>query len=80
MTEAFQSIIEALIELQNDSSVPRNVKSGIAETIDALKQESDQSIKINKALNKLEELADDMNMQPYTRTQIFNVVSLLEMI
>ncbi len=80
MAEDFTSIIEALTEMQNDSSVPRNVKSGITQTIEALKQDADQSIRINKALNKLEELTEDVNMQPYTRTQIFNVVSLLEMI
>ncbi|HLC84749.1 MAG TPA: UPF0147 family protein [Candidatus Nanoarchaeia archaeon] len=80
MAEDFTSIIEALTEMQNDASVPRNVKSGIIQTIEALKQDADQSIRINKALNKLEELTEDVNMQPYTRTQIFNVVSLLEMI
>ena len=35
--------------------------------------------KINKALHELEEVAEDTNMQPYTRTQIWNVVSLLEL-
>lgn len=79
--EEFKSIIEALNELQNESGVPRNVKSGIAETIITLKEDdTEPSIKINKALNRLEEIAEDTNMQPYTRTQLFNVVTLLEMI
>ena len=78
--EVFESIIEALDEMQNEQGVPKNVKSGIADTISTLKEQSEPQIKINKALNLLEEIADDHNMQPYTRTQLFNVVSLLEMI
>lgn len=78
--ERFSSIIEALMELQSDNSVPRNVRSGIADAITTLKDDTDPQIRINRALNKLEELADEQNMQPYTRTQLFNVVSLLEMI
>ena len=41
---------------------------------------SEISIKISKALNDLDEIADDVNLQPYTRTQIWNVVSILEKI
>ena len=75
-----KSIIEALSELQEDSSVPKNIKLQIKETISTLESDEDISIRINRALNRLEEIADDSNMQPYTRTQLFNVVSLLEMI
>lgn len=75
-----KSIIEALSELQQDTSVPKNIKLQIRQTIETLESDEDISIRINRALNRLEEIADDSNMQPYTRTQLFNVVSLLEMI
>ena len=78
--ERFKSIIEALTELQNESGVPRNVKEGICDTISALKDDAEPQIKVHKALNLLEELAEERNLQPYTRTQLFNMVSLLEMI
>lgn len=78
--ERFKSIIEALTELQNESGVPRNVKLGIGNTISTLKDDADPQIRIHKALNILEELAEERNLQPYTRTQLFNMVSLLEMI
>lgn len=78
--DAFNNILDALSELSEDSSVPRNVKTGIADAIALLKEKSEDRVRINRALNMLEELADDHNMQPYTRTQLFNVVSLLEMI
>ncbi len=78
--ERIQSIIEVLGELEQDNTVPRNIKIKIGEVIKILKQDEELSIKINKALSELDEVSDDSNMQPYTRTQIWNVVSALEMI
>lgn len=71
-------IIEALKELQEDVAVPRNVKVKIGETIKILEEDTERSIKVSKALNELEEVADDSNLQPFTRTQIWNVISMLE--
>lgn len=71
-------IIEILEELKTDISVPRNVKEKIDNTIGALKGNKDIKLRINKALHELDDVADDANLQPYTRTQIWNVVSLLE--
>jgi uncharacterized protein (UPF0147 family) len=73
-----QQIIEALNELQGDIVVPRNVKVKIGETIKILEEDTEMSIKVSKALNELEEVADDANLQPFTRTQIWNVISMLE--
>jgi len=76
--EQIESIIDVLNELSEDGSVPRNVKETVNSTIKALKEDKEISIKINKALHELDEIADDPNLQQYTRTQIWNVVSLLE--
>jgi len=73
-----KSIIELLEELKTDVSVPRNVKEKIENTISALNEQNDIKLRINKALHELDEIADDTNLQPYTRTQIWNIVSLLE--
>ncbi|MBD3248934.1 hypothetical protein GF336_02710 [Candidatus Woesearchaeota archaeon] len=78
--EQIDPIIEVLEELEEDMSVPRNIKDSLKKTIISLKEETDLSIKINKALHELDEISDDPNLQPYTRTQIWNVVSLLEKI
>ena len=77
--EQIESVSDVLGELQEDS-VPRNVKDKIESTIDALKEDTEISIKVHKALHELEEIVDDPNLQPYTRTQIWNVVSVLEKI
>ena len=78
--ERIQSILEVLGELEQDNTVPRNIKNKISDVIKILKQDEELSIRINKALSELDEVSDDSNMQPYTRTQIWNVVSALEMI
>jgi uncharacterized protein (UPF0147 family) len=77
--EKIQDVILALKDLLADETVPKNVIKKIQATIDMLEnQEEELSIRVHKALNELDELADDTNMQPYTRTQIWNVVSALE--
>ena len=71
-------IVEALNSLSDDPSVPKNVKSAIMRIIVILKDKVDDSIKVNKALHELDEVNNDPNLQPYTRTQIWNIVSMLE--
>jgi len=78
--EKVKEIISALSELINDSAVPKNVKNKINQMINILEDGSELSIRVNKVLNELDEIADDTNMQAYTRIQILNIVSLLETI
>lgn len=78
MNQEIQGIIDILKELEDDNTVPRNVKNKIQNTIEILNEDSEISIKKSKALHYLDEIADDVNLQSYTRTQIWNIVSLLE--
>ena len=73
-----ETIVSSLNEIQEDATVPRNVRTQIQSIIATLKTETELSIKINKALNELGEIANDVNIQSYTRTQIYNVISVLE--
>jgi len=75
-----KQVIYALQELEQDSSTPKNVKSKVSSTIKALSDESETGLKISKALQELEYLSEDCNVQSYTRIQIFNIVSLLELV
>ena len=71
-------VITSLNEIQEDSSVPRNVRTKIESIVNTLKEHVELSIKINKVLNVLDELSSDVNLQSYTRTQIWNIMSVLE--
>ncbi len=78
--EKIYSAVSALEELKNDSTVPKNIKSKIEMIIASLNEKKEIPIRINKALDELDEISDNNNIQPYTRTQIWNIVSLLESI
>jgi uncharacterized protein (UPF0147 family) len=80
MEKEIEHVMRALTELQEDNTVPRNVKNKVQRVMQILQEKEELSIRINKALNELDEVADDANLQPYTRTQIWNIVSLLEMV
>ena len=74
-------VINNLNEIHSDSSVPRNVREKVKNSIIVLEEKNvDIAIKINKSLQELDELSDDPNIPVYTRTQIWNVVTLLETI
>ncbi len=69
-----------LAELKDDSTVPKNVRLKIEKVIEVLKSNMEMSIKVSKVLNELEEIADDVNLQSYTRTQVWDIISTLEKI
>lgn len=76
-----QSIIDSLQEIATDTSVPRNVKDKLNIILKTLQNESeDILLRKDKALSELDEIVEDTNLQAYTRTQIWNIVSVLEMI
>jgi len=73
--------VEILALIEQDNSVPKNVRERIKNSIVALEEKNiDVAIKINRSLQELDEISDDPNVPTYTRTQIWNVVSLLESI
>lgn len=73
-----EEVIETMNELLTDNTVPKNVKQKLELIIKSLQQQGDLSLQVNKALSILEEISEDVNLQPYTRTQIWNLVSMLE--
>ena len=74
------SVRETLTELEEDITFPRNVRLKIQEIMKNLKENTEIPIKVSKALNDSDEIGDDVNLQPYTRRQIWNVVRILEKI
>ena len=76
--DPLQQVLFALQELHEDEYVPKNVKLKVAQTMELLNQEGEISIRKSKALTELEALTEDANVEAYTRSQLFNVVSLLE--
>jgi len=75
----FEDIIELVKQVSEDRSVPRNIREKCAECIKTLDSGKDPiDIKINTVISTLDEVSNDPNIPMYTRTQIWNIVSLLE--
>lgn len=79
--EELSGVVEALDELTVDTTVPQNVRAKLALIIQSLNEESqDVAMKVNQVLDDLEEISNDANIPSYTRTQIWNISCMLEMI
>ena len=72
-------ILAQLEELKNDRRVPKNVRSSLADVqAELIKKDENINVKFNAAISILDEVCNDTNIQPFTRTQIWNLVSMLE--
>ncbi|MEK6874385.1 MAG: UPF0147 family protein [Nanoarchaeota archaeon] len=80
MSESIAPIIEALRELGSDITLPKSLKQKIDDIITALTTENNDPLLVNRALSELSELSENVNMQAHIRTQLFNVIGLLETI
>ena len=78
--EEIGNIVATLSEIKDDITVPKNVRLKVEKVMKVLDEETEIEIKVSKALNEMEEIADDANLQSYTRTQVWNVISALEKI
>jgi uncharacterized protein len=76
--EQVKEIVEALERLEGDKGVPKNAKVKISEAIKVLKGKGEVSLNVSKALSELDEISTNTNIDSYTRSQIWNIVSLLE--
>jgi uncharacterized protein (UPF0147 family) len=78
--EQIPSVVEVLTSMNDDPSIPKNVRIKIQTVVTILNNSEEATIKVNKALEELDEINEDTNLQQYIRTQIWNVVSILSQI
>ena len=71
------NVVAVLSELKEDTAVPKNVKLKIDSILKILNEKTEKGIRISKILSELEEIADDINLQPYARTQIWDAIGSL---
>lgn len=68
--------IKLLGELKKEQAISKNIKERIDRIISYL--EKDPELGKDKALTEIEELMEGNNIEPYMRTQIWNIVSMIE--
>ena len=79
MPEEIKNVIALLCQIEEDRSVPKNIRCRIKSAINVLSEDGKlMGVKASKALEELEAASGETNLPAYTRTQIWQVVSLLE--
>lgn len=72
-------LVEALTQLADDNSVPRNVRRGAQAAKDELtKPRTALDVRLASAVYVLDELANDPNLPTHGRTAIWSIMSQLE--
>jgi uncharacterized protein (UPF0147 family) len=75
----FENIIPIIQQVANDRSVPRNIRIKCEDSIKILQNgKEDLAVRINTVISCMDDISNDPNIPTYTRTQIWNIVSLLE--
>jgi len=75
----FEEVINLIQQIANDRTVPRNIRTKCDESIEILQNEKeDAAVRVNTVISNMDEVSNDPNIPMYTRTQIWNIVSILE--
>ncbi len=76
----FEDIMEGLIAIERDTTIPKNVRVKIKNAIEILTGSENDSmdLKIDRSLQQLGDVAEDPNIPQHARMQIWSVVSRLE--
>ncbi len=76
---ALRRIVDSLVQLEDDVSVPRNVRRGAQNAKDELsKPRVALDVRIASAVYVLDDLANDPNLPTHGRTAIWSIISNLE--
>ena len=77
--EQISPIVELLTQILEDKTVPKNIRESAQRSKNSLMDnEEELNIRIDQAVQFLDEVSEDPNMPIYTRTQIWSIVSMLE--
>ena len=79
--DRFKQAKAILSVISEDNTTPRNIRRAAKGALDALAVTADSyGVRAAQAVNILDDISQDPNMPAYTRTRIWNVVSILEIV
>jgi len=73
-------VVEIVNEIVEDPTLPKNVKAKLEEITSELKEAKSKDLRLraDKCIHELDEISSDANLQPFVRTQLWSIVSMLE--
>ena len=82
MDEQVDYVVELIDAIVEDTQVPRNIRKSLENAKDKILAEEGESLSVNatNAIYALDEVSNDINMPPHTRTEIWTIISELESI
>lgn len=82
--ELFEQVKLLLTNIQNDNGVPRNIRKIAQESLENIQSVNDVSnspaVCASTCVSSLEDVSQDLNCPLHTRTQIYQILALLEQI
>jgi len=69
-------IIEIMESILDDRMVPRNIRSKVEEAITKVK--TNNVTTLSEAVYILDDISNDVNMPEHTRTDIWQIISMIE--
>lgn len=76
--EKIQQVINAAEGMLEEGNLSKNVTEGLKQLVAVLKKSDDVSLVKEKCLHELESLSNNENLDSYIRTQLWDLVALLE--
>jgi len=73
-------VVEIVNEIVEDPTLPKNIKAKLEEIVAELKETNPKDIRLraDKCIHELDSISSDVNLQPFVRTQLWSIVSMLE--
>ena len=78
LQENISEVQKAITVLNNDDAIPKNIRAKLDAVSLILSEDADVSSKVGRSLHVLDEMSEDLNIQPFIRTQLWNITSMLE--
>lgn len=78
--KTIKEIVNFMDDVLNDTSVPKNIKRAVTDAKNKLLSDDDPVLRASSAIYYLESISEDINLPMHARTQIWQIVSVLETI
>jgi uncharacterized protein (UPF0147 family) len=73
-------VIQTINDILDDPAIQKNIRMKLEKIIGSLKacKSKELKLKCDSCIGELDDICNDTNIQPFVRTQIWSIVSMLE--